>query len=252
MSRLPKPNSTSAAEPSTPALSDLLVPISAFLLRSGFTKPQLVSEWRVATRKASQVRSGMPVVRIGFDNLASSMISRWLRDPKYLNRVGRPDDLPLNGARSISSLLKAGKVKVPATRVLALLIELGTVKKIAPARYRLIRRSMSYTIPQYLPFEPNFQFLIDAARACTWGSGHPHKSPRLYWLNATSNRVKRRHAAEFLRFSKERGLSFIHEINDWLEAHESDGSRSLGARKSERPTRLGMGLFGICSNAPKK
>ncbi len=202
---------------------DLFLPISAFLLRSGMTKAQLLAEWNVAIQKASRATSGLPVVRIGFEDLASSIISRWLRDPTYLNRVGRPDDLPLRGKRSISSLLKAGHVQIPPNKVISLLIKLGTVKKIAPARYRLIRRSMSYIIPDYLPFEPNFQFLIDAARACTWGSGHPPKTPRLYWLNAVSSRVKRRHAPEFLRFSKERGLSFIHEINDWLEAHESAG-----------------------------
>jgi uncharacterized protein DUF6502 len=212
------------------------------------TKAQLLADWRTAIHQASRATTGLPVVRIGFDNLASSIISRWLRDPTYLNQVGRPDDLPLRGKRSLASLLKAGHVKIPLTKVLSLLIELGTVKKIAPARYRLIRRSMSYIIPGYLPFEPNFQFLVDAARACTWGSGHPPRTPRLYWLNATSTRVKRRHAPEFLRFSKERGLSFIHEVNDWLEAHESQDDRAQNnANEAAKATRMGMSLFGICS-----
>jgi hypothetical protein len=136
---------------------------------------------------------------------------------------------------------------MPPAKVLTLLIELGTVKKIAPARYRLIRRSMSYIIPDYLPFEPNFQFLVDAARACTWGSGHPPRSSRLYWLNAVSTRVKRRHEADFLRFSKERGLSFIHEINDWLEAHESQQETDDG-KQFGRARRMGMSLFGISSD----
>jgi len=249
MSRIQKEKTAGHVPPSNPVLGDLFVPISAFLLRSGMTKAQLLAEWRMAIHRASRNTSGLPVVRIGFENLASSIISRWLRDPKYLNQVGRPDDLPLRGKRSIASLLKAGQVKIPPTKVLSLLIELGTVKQIAPTRYRLIRRSMSYIIPDYLPFEPNFQFLIDAARACTWGSGHPPQTPRLYWLNATSNRVKRRHASEFLRFSKERGLSFIHEINDWLEAHESEDDRAENNQKEvANARRMGMSLFGICSD----
>ena len=249
MSATEKRGAPERGEPSPSLVHDLLLPISAFLLRSGMTKAQLLAEWNVCLQKSSRTTSGLPVIRIGFEDLASGIISRWLRDPAYLNRAGRPDDLPLRGKRSIHSLLKAGHVKIPTTKVLSLLMRLGTVQKIAPARYRLIRRSMSYIIPDYLPFEPNFQFLVDAARACTWGSGHPPGTPRLYWLNATSSRVKRRHAPEFLRYSRERGLSFIHEINDWLEAHElqDDPTRRHG-KKGEKTMRLGMSLFGICSD----
>lgn len=248
MSRIQKASPVDREPAAHPQVNDLFSPICAFLLRSGMTKAQLLTEWRTAVLQASAAKPRLPVVRIGFEDLASSIISRWLRDPTYLNRVGRPDDLPLRGKRSITSLLKAGHVRIPPNKVLSLLIELGTVKKVAPSRYRLVRRSMSYIIPEYLPFEPNFQFLVDAARACTWGSGDSSRTPRLYWLNAASTRVKNRHATEFLRFSKERGLSFIHEINDWLEAHESRADQApSNAKRSEKTTRLGMSLFGICS-----
>ena len=252
MSRTPNAKTLRRVPPSQPIVRDLFVPISAFLLRSGMTKTQLLSEWRTAIDQAAQATPGLKVVRIGFDNLASSIISRWLRDPTYLNHAGRPDDLPFRGKKSVTSLLKAGQVTVPPTKVLALLIELGTVKKIAPARYRLIRRSMSYIIPEYLPFEPNFQFLVDAARACTWGSGLPPRAPRLFWLNAASTRVDNRHAPDFLRFAKERGLSFIHEINDWLEAHESQGKRTPAVEKRvSRRRRIGLSLFGVSSELGK-
>ena len=249
MSRTPTTGTVTRALSSHPGVRDLFVPISAFLLRSGMTKAQLLSEWRVSIHQASRTTPGLKVVRIGSENLASSIISRWLRDPTYLNHAGRPADLPVHGKRSVASLLKAGKVTIPPTKVLALLLELGTVKKVASARYRLIRRSMNYTIPEYLPFEPNFRFLVDAARACTWGSGFPPKTKRLFWLNAITMRVHSRYAPEFLRFAKERGLSFIHEINDWLEAHESQASNAHRTAKGvAKVRRLGMGLFGISSD----
>lgn len=249
MSRSPKVKKMRRVAPSYPVVRDLLVPISAFLLRSGMTKAQLLSEWSTAIQQASRASPGLKVVRIGFENLASSIITRWLRDPTYLNHAGRPEDLPLRGGKSFTSLLKAGQVKGSPIKILALLIELGTVKKVAPARYRLIRRSMNYIISGFLPFEPNFQFLVDAARACTWGSGFPPRTPRLFWLNAVSTRVDNRHTPDFLRFAKERGLSFIHEINDWLEAHESKdaGVRSIKKKTAARSRRLGMSLFGISS-----
>ncbi len=250
----PKSKAVRQSPVSHPEVRDLFAPIAAFLLRAGVTKADLLSEWRTAIERASRATPSVPVVRIGFDNLASSLITRWMRDPKYLNHVGRPDDLPLTGARSVTSLLKAGKVAVPPKKALRLLLDLGTVKKVAPNRYRLVRRSMSYIIPEYLPFEPNFQFLVDAAYACSWGSGLSPKAPRLYWLNACSTRVDSRHAPEFLRFSKERGMSFIHEINDWLEAHESSaGAGAPKSKRNSRTKRLGMSLFGMCSDlSPKK
>ena len=243
--------STSITRPSTehPVVSDLLIPIAAFLRRSGMSKLQLLSEWRSALQKSSKATRGIRVAKIGFEHLGSTTISRWLRDPKYLNHAGHPDDLPLRGARSVASLLKDGGVSEPPKDVVALLIDLGTIRKISPTRYRLIRRSMNYTITDYLPFEPNFRFLVDAARACTWGSGLPPRAPRLFWLNAYSTRVNQRHRQEFLRFSKDRGLSFMHEINDWLEAHESPRSgKGKLSGKTTTMRRLGLGLYGICSN----
>jgi hypothetical protein len=250
---MPTPRLRTARRAPNTELCELFAPIAAFLLRAGITKAELMAELRTAIDRVSRAKSGVPVVRIGVENLASSLVSRWMRDPKYLNHVGRPDDLPLNGTRSVASLLKADQVKISPTRALSLLLDLGTVKKVAPGRYRLVRRSMNYIVPDYLPFEPNFQFLVDAARACTWGSGLSPRSPRLYWLNACSTRVDSRHAPEFLRFSKERGLSFMHEINDWLEAHETrldHGGSKLN--KPLRRKRLGMSLFGMCSDASSR
>ena len=108
---------------------------------------------------------------------------------------------------------------------------------------------VNFAVPDYIPFEPNFQFLVDAVRASTWGSGITPKAPRLFWQNVASNHVPQKYAAEFLRFAKDRGLTFMHEINDWLEAHEAAaGTRALGAKKNGNTPRLGIGLFGVCSS----
>ena len=251
MLRTSKVNSAMGLLPLHPVVGDLLVPIVAFLRKSGMPNAQLMSEWCSAVKRASRANKGggLKVVKIGFEHLGSTVISRWLRDPKYLNHAGRPDDLPLRGKRSIASLVKEGRVKIPLSKVLVLLVELGTVREVAPSRYRLIRRSMNYIIPQYLPFEPNFRFLIDAARACTAGSGLPPKTPRLFWLNAYSTRVHQKYTPEFLRFTKERGLSFMHEINDWLESHESPNAGApISQGKAAKMRRLGLGLYGICSS----
>ena len=229
-------------------VSDLLNPIAEFLYRSGLSREQLLAEWHSALHHCAGPKKGLKVVHIGFDKLGVTVVSRWLRDPNYLNRAGRPDDLPIHGKRSFSSLLKACRIDRPALSVLKTLVQFGTVKKISPQRYRLIRRSINFAIPNYLPFEPNLQFLVDAVRASTWGSSVGPKQPRLFWQNVASTSVPNRHNAEFLRFTRERGLSFMHEINDWLEAHESTPGTAAGRNASNSGARrLGIGLFGVCT-----
>ena len=229
-------------------VQDLLVPIVEFLQRSGMQRPQLHLEWQSAIARASRARKGVKVIRIGYEQLGLTIVSRWLRDPNYLNHAGRPDDLPLRGRRSFCSLLKSCAVSLPAADLLHSLIEFGTVKKVNSNKYRLIRRSINFAIPSYLPFEPNFQFLVDAVHASTWGSSVVPKSPRLFWQNVASNSVPNKYAADFLRFSKQRSLSFMHEINDWLEAHETASAAApRKAANSPRSKRIGIGLFGVCS-----
>jgi len=242
------PKLTTSVNSSDLNVSDLLIPIAEFLHRSGLSHAQLLAEWRSALEHCSGPKKGVKVVHIGFDELGVTVVSRWLRDPEYLNRVGRPDDLPIRGKRSFSTLLKSCRIERPASSVLSSLMRFGTVKRISPDRYRLVRRSINFAIPNYLPFEPNFQFLVDAARASTWGSAGAPKLPRLFWQNVASSSVPNRHTADFLRFARDRGLTFMHEINDWLESHEETprphaklGKALKGAR------RLGVGLFGVCT-----
>jgi Family of unknown function (DUF6502) len=238
---------TSRTPRQDPAVNDLLLPIVAFLRRSGMSQTQLMSEFREAIRVSYAARPGLKVIRIGFEHLSSTIVSRWLRDPMYLNHAGRPDDLPLTGKRSVTSLAKACQIAMPPRRVIAFLIEFGTVRQISPNLYRLIRRSLNFSIPTYLPYEPNLQFLIDAARASTWGSTLKPRAPRLFWQNAVSTNVSSRYFPEFLRYAKERGLLFMHEINEWLEAHESQQQETQSiSRRNQKTHRVGIGLFGIC------
>ena len=227
---------------------DLLVPIVEFLQRSGVTQPKLLAEWQSAIQHCGRARKGVKVVHIGYEELGLTLVSRWLRDPHFLNRAGRPDDLPVRGKRSIAALMKVCAIHLPAADVLRTLVRFGTVRKIAPNRYRLIQKSVNFSVPEYVPFEPNFQFLVDAVRASTWGSGIGRRTPRLFWQNVASDNVPAKYSSEFLRFVKTRGLSFLQEINDWLEAHEtSPGTNSPVRKQKKSARRLGIGLFGVCS-----
>jgi hypothetical protein len=216
-----------------------------FLSRAGLTEPQILSNCRAAIRRGKGISSGPKVACIGTGHDSSIIVARWLRDPTYLNRAGRPEDLPLNGRASLSSLLKDCRIDTPPDSATKVLLQFGTVQKIRGGKYRLVKRYMNYAIPRFLPFEPNIQFMTDAVKATTRGLGIGRPQPRVFCKWVDNARIPRRFEAEFSRFSEMRGLAFLHEINDWLDEHCDAESSSRLSSKNVR--RLGMGLFGIRS-----
>ncbi len=221
---------------------ELLAPIAAFLAKSGLSRTQLLAEFRSALSHATASKLKVTHMKIGEE--ASSIVNRWLRDPMFLNSAGRPADLTLRGARSITALVKASRMKVSPKVALNMLIEFGIVRNVATGKYRLVRRLVDFGHLDYLPFEPNFRFLVDATKVSTNRLRSPKGTPGLFWQCADNPRIDARHAGDFLRFAQQRSLSFMHEINDWLDEHEDKRAYSKGQKV--RLKRLGIGLFGIC------
>jgi hypothetical protein len=168
-----------------------------------------------------------------------------MRNPKYLNQSGRPIDLPLRGKTSIHSLIEESQLVGSPTRTLRFLLKFQNVRKTGNGKYRLLRRSLNYKIPGLLPYEPNLEFLVDAARSCTRGIGQKAKSPEVFWQRADSLRLTSKQATDFLEFAEAKGMLFIHEINDWIDQRESANSGTSKRRKYK----VGVGLFGAFRRA---
>jgi len=244
----PKTNSRSigARGSKVDYVEELLAPLMTFLTRSGLTEPQILSQCSAAIRRGRKNRSGPKVARIGLAHDSSIFVARWLRDPTYLNRAGRPGDLALRGPGSLSSLLSDCGIDTPLDSALALLLKYGTVRKTANGKCRLVKRYMNYAIPGLLPFEPNMQFMTDAIRATTRGLGLSRPQPRVFCKWADNVGIPIRFEGEFSRFAERRGLAFLYEINDWLDEHCHLPLQNYP--RSRKVTRLGMGLFGIRSS----
>jgi hypothetical protein len=247
MLTMPKPFTEGASDTGVPLeAGDLLEPIMTFLRQSGMSKTNLQLECQTAINSATKKKSKRRVVHVGYTQEAISAVNRWLRDPAYLNRMGKPGDLSLKGSRSFGSLVKACHLDAAPAAVLEQLLEFGVVKKIASGKYRLIKRLMDFGQKHYVPFEPNFRFLVDATRAATSKLSTTRTPPILFWQCADNFKIPRHHMRDFMRFAHQRGLSFMYEINDWLDQHESRESRASINRTSVR--RFGVGLFGISSD----
>lgn len=219
----------------------LFSPIFALLARAGFSDTEISEICARSLKKASSSKVGPNVFRIGYDYITADLIHRWLRDPKYINSNGKPKDLLLTGNCSFQSLVKESESRASPIAVADLLVKFGTIRKLENGSLRLVRRSLNFAISESLPFEPNLKFLIDAVRSCTRGLAQRSVGPRLYWHCADSRQVERKDVESFLKFSEERSLSFMHEINDWLDQHASN----MPKKRLGRIQRVGVGLFAI-------
>jgi hypothetical protein len=220
---------------------ELLAPILGFLARSGITDKDLRRHINRAILLASRQRRGPAVYRIETGTLSADLLHRWMRNPKYLNQNGRPIDLPLRGETSLTSLIQENSIVCPPAKVVEFLIRFRNVRRTKDGKFRLLRRSLNYKIPNQLPFEPNYEFLVDAARSCTRGIGSDAKSPEVFWQRADSLKLTTSQTKAFLEFAETRGMLFMHEINDWLDQH---GTKAPLVRRGG--FKVGVGLFGIC------
>ena len=221
---------------------ELLTPIMAFLYRSGISKGTLLAECRAAIQASSSSKLRIVHVSVGQDLIA--IVNRWLKDSQYVNSSGRPDELPLSGKRSIRSLVRASGTKVSAKQALTFMTTYGVATRVSSGKYRLVRRLMDYGHSKYLPFEPNYRFLVDATRVSTKRLKRIDKRAGIFWQCADNPTIDSHKIGDFMQFAQQRGLSFMHEMNDWLDAHDCATFRV--SRKRSNLKRIGVGLFGIC------
>jgi hypothetical protein len=96
-----------------------------------------------------------------------------------------------------------------------------------------------------MAYEPVAYFLSDASstlskilkRSKRW------RGPDLFWQKTENVRISEATAKRFTSFAKERGLVFLDELDDWLEAHSK---RKQTGRRQQR--RVGLGIFSIYSD----
>ena len=235
-------------EPPVEKARNLLLPIVIFLRKSGMSEQQLLAECHSAIRRASAPKLKLKVVRAEFSREVSDLVNRWLRDPAYLNQLGRPAELPLKGAQSITSLVSSSGTTLSIRAAIGLLTKYRNVKKVASGNFRLVKRFMDFGHAKHVPFEPSIKFLLDATRVSTSTMIDSKRATGLFWRCADSPKIHAKHAKEFSQFAKQRSLSFMHEINDWLDQHEYPDANN--GKPKIRYRRLGIGLFGINSDAP--
>jgi hypothetical protein len=120
------------------------------------------------------------------------------------------------------------------------------VRRTRDGTYKLISPFFLTCSDKSLAFEPMAYFLSDASD--TLGRILKRKAQSrgadIFWRKAENSNLSQAAARQFLAFGKERSLAFVHEIDEWLEAHQR---RSRKLQRSRNKRRVGIGVFSICS-----
>jgi hypothetical protein len=234
---------TSASE-----VRQLFAPVIRFLQAAGISLDEFEAIVRDEFRRQLPRRSPGRV-----EHLATSvvdhcgvLIANWKTRPEFLSRNGYPRNLLLRGPNGFSHLAKISAPKLSVTAVLSVLLRFGAVKKTRSGRVRLMSKFFDCTHPanNLVAFEPNLQFLIDAAHVLDDQLGPRTKrseAPARYWREVENPVVPMKYAREFITFSKRRAMALMEEIEDWLDQHASTTEQD----RQGRHLRLGMGLFAI-------
>ena len=231
-------------------IASLLIPQIRFLRAAGVTLDQMEQVLRIEFRRQIPKSKRGRVEHVRFNNQCARLIANWKVLPDFLEPTGYPRDLKLTGKRSFVQLAKLSAPGVKPSDLLHLLYEFGSVVRLRSGLLRLRTRAFMAKAPKgrVVAFEPNMQFLIDAARVVDdqleISAGRARNAPR-YWRAVDNHWIPERFASSFIAFSKRRGMELMEEIEDWLD--EQEISRDSGKGRNLR--RLGVGVFSISESS---
>ncbi len=217
----------------------LLHPVAAFLESGGLTKDESLAMLASAFDAASKRTRSLE--HIGNPFQYAYVVSVWTRRKKYLDASGRPRCLSLGGKAGFSALVRETSPTIDPRRAIAILERYGTVRRTRDGRYRLTKLYFQTGNKSAQAYEPVAYFLGDASATLSrllLGRRNPSQ-PKPFWRKVYSTAVTRATAKEFTEFARERGLLFLEELDDWLEAHRDI---SVRLRKDHM---VGVGLFSI-------
>jgi hypothetical protein len=226
--------------------SALLFPIAAFLHAGGMTNDVALSIFSAALKKVSRSPVGRKMEHIGHPSPYADTVAMWVRNKRFFDKSGGPRTLPMAGPAGFAALVKSVARNADPVAVLSVLIRYGNVKKTRHGTYELLRPFFYTSGPNTMAYEPVADFLSDASstlskilkRSKRW------RGPELFWQQTENSGISESNAKRFTAFAKDRGLVFLEELDDWLEAN-SDQRSSKKRKTSRRPRRVGLGMFSI-------
>lgn len=225
--------------------SSLLFPIAAFLHAGGMTNKAALNTFASALKKVSRSSVGRKMEHIGDPTHYADIVALWVRNKRFLDKSGWPRALPMAGRSGFAALVSSVARQADPAAVMSVLTRYGNVKRTKNGTYELIRPFFYTSGPKAMAYEPVAYFLSDASstlskilkRSKRW------RGPDLFWQKTENARISEATAKKFTAFAKDRGLVFLDELDEWLEANSD---RKKVSRRKQR--RIGLGIFSIYSD----
>jgi hypothetical protein len=224
----------------------LLYPLAAFLRAGGLSEQEAKACFAAAFQKALKTPSARRFDHIGHPTRYADIVARWARDERFLDRSGRPRLLSLGGKYGFRALVREASENSDPEAVLAVFLRYGNVRKTKAGLYDLVRPFFFSSREKSMAFEPMAYFLSDASTTLGRILRRTTRAryPEVFWRKVETDHLSDVHAERFIEFLRDRSLTFLEEVDDWLEAHRTSRKR----RRRNLVRRTGLGLFTIYSD----
>ena len=172
---------------------------------------------------------------------ATRVLSGWHQDPNYLGADAEPQVLPESGsAPSFESLCKHYGGDIPVQTMLKELLHTRAVEKTPDGLLRVMSRFYQPTVHD----DETLRWAASLMRDLTETAMHDvfldDPGAARFCRKTDSAEISSSAIPEFRRFLKERGQTFLEEVDDWLAGHAvSDNTNNT------EHARIGVGLFAI-------
>jgi hypothetical protein len=171
---------------------------------------------------------------------ATRLLSGWHQDPDYLDQLGQPLALMVDGnGASFAKLCTRYAGDIPATTMMKELKRVGAVEQDADGKLNARRR-------YYMPTQFDPQWIMNAGSTfADLGDNINHNlisdadHPSRFLGRATEDSIDPAAIPEFKHFIEQHGQPFLELVDDWLAAHRSEKHVPGG----DGQVRLGAGLF---------
>lgn len=183
----------------------------------------------------------------GYQSKASQVLSAWHHDTAFLDGMGRPAPLPLEGdGSSFAALMQRYAPALPPVAMIKELKNARALEELPDGRVRPLSRNY---VPRGLSAERLklwASVVSDLANTIEHNISRGRRTPSRFERRALSLRIDPHSLPEFRALLETEGQAFLERIDDWLSSHEiseADASDSI---------RLGVGIYHIEDRNPGK
>mgnify|MGYP007014082397 CR=1 FL=1 len=173
---------------------------------------------------------------------ATRVLSGWHRDPDFCGSDGYPLNLPMEGERGFSGLVRRYSGDIPAK---AMLEELLRVKAVAACEDGESVKPLSRIYMPLAADDPaSIRILGTSTRDLLSTLEHnmtiDADEPRFLQRSVSNNNISPKMVPIFNRIATEQSQSLLESLDDWLTAHELD---ERDVMEDEADSRVGVGVY---------